>query len=350
MISIRWQVCCLALSATVGVKLVSCSQSQTTNLPRPNSSSPELSPSSVNPAPTFKVSVPLPPRLPATQPWKIAYVLKTQSDCYWQSVKQAAIAFGEDLAVDIRIIGSHRPQNAQFVEEQIILLAEQLKQGELDGLVLAPADSIRLVPIVEQAPLQGIPVIVMDTPLESNSILTFVGFDNLATGEAIGQWVVQKLGGAGNILILEGAGHHDNALERHKGFLAGLKTGDMKVLSTRSANWDLVEAQEIVRKWLRQYPHIDAILAANDEMALGAIAAITESGRQDILVTGFDGSQKALAALQSSQLATTIDQIPEHQVRLAIELMIAHLESQQPLPPKILLKNMKLITPNNLVD
>ncbi len=92
------------------------------------------------------------------------------------------------------------------------------------------------------------------------------------------------------------------------------------------------------------------MLAANDEMALGAIAAITESGRQDILITGFDGSQKALAALQSGQLAATINSIPEHQARLTIELTIDRLETQQPLPPKILLKNMKLITRDHLVD
>ena len=355
MISSRMQVGYFALIATGTVVLMGCRPLQPDPAPQPQAVEREASPASADASSSFNTSsfnilAPLPDRVPATQSWKIAYVLKTQTDPYWQRVKQAAISSGEALAVDIDLLGVDQPQKTEFVEEQILLIAEHLKQGELDGLILDPADSIRLAPVVEKAAAQGIPVIVMDTPLESDAILTFIGFDNFAAGQTMGQWVVQQLGGSGNVLVLEGARHHDNAIERHNGFLAGLKTGDIQVLATRSANWNLAEAEAIVRRWLTQYPTVDAIIAANDQMALGAIAAIQASDRRDILITGFDGSQSGLAALQAGQLDATIDQIPEHQARIAIELMIHYLERGESLPPTILLENKKLITRNALVD
>ena len=337
----RCSVWILLVALSLG--LASCDRPREANFPPPGAASPEFSPSPETDA-LFEVSVDLPEPVPATQPWNIAYALKTQKDPYWQRVKSAAIATGENLGVNIRIIASDVPQTAEFVEDQIQAIAEEIEAGELDGLILGPADSLRPIPVVEKAATLGIPVITMDTPLESDSILTFVGLDNFAAGKAMGEWVVQKLGNSGNVAILEGSPHHDNARERQSGFLAGLGTGKIDIVATQSAHWDREEAREIVREWLAVYPKVDAIIAANDEMALGAIAAMAESDRQDILVTGFDGSQNGLNALHAGKLAATIDQIPEHQARITIELMIRHLEGQEALPPTVLLDNTRLIT------
>ncbi|MEM9244978.1 MAG: sugar ABC transporter substrate-binding protein, partial [Cyanobacteria bacterium P01_F01_bin.153] len=255
-----------------------------------------------------------------TQPWKIAYVLKTLDDPYWQRVGKAAQALGEELSINVQIEGTYNPPNSEFVEEQIVLISRLLEQEDLDGIVVGPTDSIRLVPIIEKAAAKGIPVIAIDTPVSSENILTFVGFDNFVAGESVGQWVVEQLGGAGNILILEGPKHHDNAIERHKGFLAGLRTGKIKILASQSARWDLKEAQDLTEKWLAQYPKVDAIIAANDNMALGAVAAIQSGNYSNILVAGFDGSKAGLAAVQSQELDATIDQPPEEQSQITMQL------------------------------
>ncbi|NEP73172.1 MAG: sugar ABC transporter substrate-binding protein [Okeania sp. SIO2G4] len=148
----------------------------------------------------------------------------------------------------------------------MILVANLIETEEIDGIIIGSSDSIRLVPAVEKAINSGIPVIAMDTPLNSDRILTFVGFDNFAAGKSMGEWVVKNLGGKGTVAILDGAPNHDNSIQRRLGFTAGLKTGDMKIIAIESANWEQSKAQEITTKLLKNFDNIDAIIAANDSM------------------------------------------------------------------------------------
>jgi ABC-type sugar transport system substrate-binding protein len=260
-------------------------------------------------------------------------------------MERAALDWSEKLGVNLTVVGSDHPQTTEFVEEQILLINQQLEAGTLKGLLLGPADSLQLVPIVEKAVAQGIPVITVDTPVNTDAPLCFVGFDNQAAGEAIGTWVVEQLGGKGRVLILEGSQHHDNALDRSQGFLAGLRTGkQIIVLDRQPADWDYDQAKNRTAAWLTQYPEVDAIVAANDDMALGAIAALKAANRQNVLVTGFDGSETGLKAIAAGDLGATIDQVPEAQIHLALQLMITYLENPQPLPPSVLLKNTEVIS------
>lgn len=325
----------LFVGVGMALELCSCATSVEVSHPPPEgSSNSEIS-----------ISVALPEPVPATQEWKIVIVTKEISDPYWQRVEKAALDYGEASPVQIEVVGLDKPQKPEFVEDQILLVEQQLQNAELDALILAPADSIKLVDIVEKAVQQGIPVAIIDTPLASTSILTYVGFDNFAAAETIGSWVVQQLDGQGKVVILQGSIHQDNALDRHNGFLAGLKTGKIQILSTRSANWDFQAAQAITSIWLAQHSNIDALIAADDQMALGALAAISAQGEEkDILVTGFDGSAEALAKIGTEELAVTIDQLPELQVKIALDLVINYLEKQETLPPQVLLRNSKLIT------
>ncbi len=129
-------------------------------------------------------------------------------------------------------------------------MANLIKTGEMDGIIIGHTDSIRLIPVVEKAIDSGIPVIAMVPPININKILTFVGFDNFAAGKSASEWVVKKLGRKDQMVILDGAHNHDNAINRRQGFMAGLKTGNMKVLAIDSANWDKSKGKKIVTTWL----------------------------------------------------------------------------------------------------
>lgn len=297
----------------------------------------------------LQVSEALPSFISAHQAWPLVYVLKTRSVPYWQRMEQAAMDWSKQLGVNLTVVGSEHPQTTEFVQDQILLVNEQLEAGTLKGLLLGPADSVQLVPVVEKAVAQGIPVITLDTPVNTNVPLCFVGFDNSAAGEAIGAWVVEQLKGKGRVLILEGSQHHDNALDRSQGFLAGLRTGkQITILDRQPADWDYQQAKTLTEEWLGQYSQVDAIVAANDDMALGAIEALKEANRQNVLVTGFDGSEAGLKAIEAGDMAATIDQAPEAQVHLALQLMITYLERPQPLPPSVLIKNTQVINRSTL--
>jgi ABC-type sugar transport system substrate-binding protein len=166
----------------------------------------------------------------------------------------------------------------------------------------------------------------------------------------LGQWVVKQLGGKGNALILEGPADQQNAVERRNGFLAGLQGGDMDVLDTQPADWEIEPARTITAAWLDAFDHIDVIMAANDDMALGAIAAVAQAGRQEIVITGFDATEAGLAAIKARQMSATIDQAPGKQARLAVQLLVRHLEKGETFPPIILMPETPLVTSQNVGD
>lgn len=293
----------------------------------------------------------------ASQSWRIAFIPKFKLygetghlSSYWQPAWDGAQKAGEDFNIQVELVVSDTlgTTDAEYVEPQIRLVADLIEKGEIDGLVIAPFDSTRLASVIEQAIDVGIHVVAMDTPVNSDQLLSFVVFDNFSAGKAVGEWVVQELGGKGKVLILDGPQDQQNAIERRNGFLAGLKGGDIEVLDTESADWEIEPASRITSAWLARFAEVDAIIAANDNMALGAAQAITDAGRQNIIVTGFDATDIALQAIADGQISATVDQAPGEQTRLAIQVLIKHLETGETFPPVIFLPNIPLVTQENV--
>jgi ribose transport system substrate-binding protein len=304
-------------------------------------------------------TVDLTTELKASQAWRIAFVPKEKFyartgnlGAYWQPAWEGAEQAGKDFGVEVKLMALDVfcETDAECVEPQIRLIADLIERGDIDGLVVAPLDSDRLAPVVNKAIAAGIPTLAMDTAVNSDQLLTFVTFDNFAAGQIIGKWVVEQLGGRGKVTILEGPSDQQNAVDRRNGFLAGLQGGDIDVLDTQSGDWEIEPAQEITTAWLQKYADIDVILAANDDMALGAAQAIAEAHRQGIIVTGFDATDAGLAAIEAGQVAATIDQAPGKQARLAIQLLLRHLETGETFPSIIFLPEIPLVTPENVGD
>ena len=285
----------------------------------------------------------------ASKPWNILIVVKDtfnpeteeHGDLYQEQVWQGAVKAGEDFGVNVELL----PNTCHTcVEDQIRAIAERVDRGDIDGIVIMVTDSIRVAPVVEKAIARGIPVVAMDTPLNSENILTFVVFDNVEGGKVMGEWLVKKLGGQGRVLILDGALEQQNAVDRREGFLAGLRTGKIDILDTQSAQWSREKAREITQQWLQQYPDIDAIVAANYTMAAGAGEIVARANLQDeIIVTGFDAMPPALKLIEDGAIAATIDQTPDRQARLSVQLLLRHLENGETFPARILIPDIPLI-------
>jgi len=295
----------------------------------------------------------------ATQPLRIAFIPKFKLfgetghlSSYWQPAWDGAQKAGIDFGIQVELVVDKTlgSTDAEYVEPQIRLVADLIQKGEIDGLIVAPFDSNRLAPIIEKAIESGIPVVAMDTPVNSDQLLSSVLFDNFTAGKAMGEWVVRQLGGKGKVLILDGPQDQQNAVDRRNGFLAGLKSGDIEVLNTKSADWEIEPAKKITTDWLNQYTEVDAIIAANDNMALGAAQAVADAKRAGILITGFDATDQALQALATGKISATIDQAPGEQVRLAIQLLIRYIENGEEFPPIIYLPRIPLVTQENVQE
>ena len=314
-------------------------------------------------APTTNTSVAAPTQqldfteIKASQSWRIAFIPKFKLygetghlSSYWQPAWDGAQKAGGDFNVQVELVVADTlgSTDAEYVEPQIRLVAELIEKGEIDGLVIAPFDSNRLASVIEQAVEAGIHVVAMDTPVNSDQLLAFVVFDNFSAGKAVGEWVVQELGGKGKVLILDGPQDQQNAIERRNGFLAGLKSGDIEVLDTETADWEIGPARQITAERLNRFSEVDAIIATNDNMALGAAQAIADAGGKNIIVTGFDATDVALQAIADGQISATVDQAPGEQARLAIQVLIKHLETGETFPPVIFLPNIPLVSKENV--
>ena len=338
-----------ALATAAAFLLASCSRSSNnrTNLPAPL---PSLAASAA--APTVS---PLP--LKATRAYRIAFIPKFKLlgetgrlSTYWQPAWEGAKQAGAASGVRLQLVTSNVRGNldADYVEPQIRLVADLIARRQVDGLVIAPFDSNRLAPVVEKAIAAGIPTVALDTPINSGLVVTFVAFDNFAAGKVLGAWVVQQLGGKGKVLILDGPLDQQNAVDRRRGFLAGLQTGNVDILNAKSGDWEIEPARQITQAWLAQYPEAGAILAANDNMALGAAQAAKAMQRPGLLITGFDATAAALAAIREGTIAATVDQSPGEQARLAILALVHRLETHATFPPILSVNKVALVTRENV--
>jgi ribose transport system substrate-binding protein len=342
----------IALGMVLGVCLGACGGLPSATPPRPTVG---VSVSAATPEPTPAID--LKTEIKATRPWKIAFAPKFKLygetghlSAYWQpaweGAQQAGLAAGVNVELIVAKVSGQ--SDADYVEPQIRLIADLIETHAVDGLIIAPFDSNRLAPVVDKAIAAGIPTIAMDTPVNSDHLLTYVAFDNRAAGQVVGEWVVRRLGGPGRALILEGPPDQQNAVERRNGFSAGLQTGDIDVLNTQPADWESEPARKITAAWLKMYPQVDAILAANDTMALGAAQAVAEAKRTGILITGFDATAQGVAAVEAGQIAAPLDQAPGQQARLALQLLLRRLERGETFPPIIYLPDGLMVTPDNV--
>ena len=280
----------------------------------------------------------------ATKPWRIAFMLKSreQENYFWKRVSNGIESAASEYGVEVEI-HDHISESSTVSMQSGMM--QWLTSTRPDGIILVPVDTQKLAPFVEQAVARGIPVLIYDTPLTSKQTVTQLLFDNEAGAYRLGQWLVQRLGGSGKVLILEGAQGSANAGQRSAGLLrAFAEATGIEVMERRSADWLRSEAERIVADWLDRYPEIDAIAAGNDQMALGAAQAVSMVGRSDIVITGFDGNHDAVEAIKAGRMHASVDQQPEKVAAQAVQLMVRHLETGESYPPLIHWPDAPLIT------
>lgn len=343
---VRW----LLLVIVVCVALVGCDSNDepTATIPPVETARPTLTPDP---------SLDLLAEVPATQRWNLVFIPKYlvnedgTTSPYWTTAWDALQAAADEFGVTIeryptRILCAD--DLAGCVREQIQLVDDAIMAGTVDGIIIGPLDSNRLVPVVEKAMEAGIPVVVIDTPVNTDNLLTYIQFSNYEAGKMLGQWVVEQLGGSGHVLVATGPESEQNAVDRRNGYLAGLQTGDIDILEVVDIGWDNDLAAATLTRWLTQYDDIDAIMFPNDDTAVsGGIAMIHEAGRGDMIITGFDANV-GLAAIKAGDMDATIGQPIDRISRLAVQLLIRHLETGEMFPYIVDYPEIPLITADNV--
>lgn len=236
--------------------------------------------------------------------------------------------------------------------KQIADIEAAIVQG-VDGIILAPAEADALAGAVKQAIDAGIPVVTVDRPVNGvPEVLANVAADNFKGAEAQGEAVVKAFPDGATIVNLQGIPGDKTANDRNGGAHKVLDAAGKKYafVAEQAANFSRdkgLEVTENILTGLAQAPQV--IIAANDDMALGAAQAVEARGlKGKVAIYGYDGSEGALKAVKSGDLAATVDQFPGRQGRTAIDTLVSFIrEGTKPQTNDILVSPVA-ITANNL--
>jgi ribose transport system substrate-binding protein len=220
--------------------------------------------------------------------------------------------------------------------EQIGLI-EEVISNKPAAVVLAPFDPKLMLPAVDKLNAAGIPVTNVNERLSSDKVVSYVGTDDYALALTTARYVIKAMGGKGNVVILEGPDNLPTSIARVQAYRDAVKeTPEVKLLASKSANYARTPAIEVMKSFLRLYPQIAGVLAANDPMAIGAIEALRAANKK-ALVVGINASKEVLEFIKSGELLGSGDYNGFLQGCFGVEIALRNLRSE-PVPKEIKLK------------
>jgi len=264
----------------------------------------------------------------------IALVMKSLSNPFFFKMEVGAREYAKDENIPLEVFGL---ENETETARQISIV-EDLISRNYGAIVIAPADSIKLVKICKKAMEKGIVVINIDNPFHKETMvqlgvsIPFVGSDNYAGAQMVGNYIKRKLKGHGRVLVIEGIRGVENADLRKKGFIESVTdNSQIEIVASESANWHTEEALALTVNLLNTNKNIDAIFCANDSMALGAMQAIDLLGMsQKIIVAGYDNIESVHTEIRNARIKATIEQHPELMGKYGVKLAFNQLKGIKP--------------------
>ncbi|WP_141629897.1 D-ribose ABC transporter substrate-binding protein [Salinibacterium sp. PAMC 21357] len=233
----------------------------------------------------------------------ITIIVNDPANPYWKTEGDVAKAAAEELGYEATV-GAHKGDTN--TENTLIDTAISNKSV---AIILDPANADGSVAAVQKADAAGIPVFLVNAEINETGLAKAQLVSNNAQGAAIGaqEWVAQ-MGEVGDYVELFGAPSDNNAQTRSNGFTTVIgQYPDLVQAGSEVADWDRTKGHDKMQSLLQSNPALTGVISGNDEMALGAIAALKEAGKLDgVIVGGFDGSPDAVDAVAAGELAYTV--------------------------------------------
>jgi len=275
--------------------------------------------------------------------------LSTLNNPFFVSVQEGAQQEADLVGANLVVTDAQNDLSKQVSDVQ-----DLIQQG-VDVLLINPVDSAGIVPAVRQANDAGIPVFAIDRGIDTSSgaqVVAQIASDNVFGGRLQARFINEQLGGSGNVVELEGIPGTSAARDRKQGFedeLGEIAPG-IEIIANQPAGFDQAEGLSVMQNILQANPNqIDAVVAANDSMALGALQAIQQAGAtrpngERILVVGFDAIDQALEQIGMGAMDATIAQQPALMGQLGVSagrlvalnsLIFSQLENGQFMPVEV---------------
>ncbi|WP_370159328.1 D-ribose ABC transporter substrate-binding protein [Salipiger bermudensis] len=233
----------------------------------------------------------------------ISIIVNDPSNPYWFTEGEVAKATAEELGYDANVAAHKGDTNTEST------LVDTAITNQAKAIILDPANADGSVGAVKKAVEAGIPVFIVNAEINQSGLAKAQLVSNNAQGAALGAMAwVEAIGGEGSYVELFGAPSDNNAQTRSNGFETVLtQYPDLEKKAQEVANWDRTQGYSKMQSMLQANPDIKGVISGNDEMALGAIAALKEAGQlEGMVVGGFDGSPDAVDAVKAGELTYTV--------------------------------------------
>ena len=261
----------------------------------------------------------------------IAVFTKNFTNPAYEAFRIAADQIGRGTGAKIMHYVPKQPDN---VDEQKAMV-EQVLKDRPDAVIFTPVDDVAMIPSVQKLNDAKIPVVLVTNPLPG-SFVTYIGADDFEIGYREARYLFEKLGGKGKIVVIEGVPAAPTNRERLRGYKrAFAEFPGIEVLGSGVGNYQQPDAKRVMEKFLAEHRQIDAVLAANDGMALGVLEALKEANRTSIVI-GINGIVPAVKQIETGAILASVDfnmfKIGCTATRAAVRYL-----KREPLPEKVIL-------------
>lgn len=277
---------------------------------------------------------------------RIAYIQTGPYDYYVRGVDGAKAA-ASTLNASIEVFNSDGKP-----EKEIANVEDAISRG-VDGMIIFSVGQSSLQADLAKAKAANIPVTVLygyDQAIESQG-LVFIQAPVTVTGAKAGEWLAKNVT-AGEVAIIQGALGRGDAEAYTSSFKTALAANAaLKVVATPDAGWDRAKAQAAMADVLTANPGLKAVFVQNEDMALGAVAAIKAAGKQgQVTVVAQNGSPDGLKAIEAGDIAATVAWSPSEEAQMALKRLVDFLRDGTQPAPKLCNTPTTVVTKANLAE
>ena len=233
----------------------------------------------------------------------IGLSVSTQNNPFFVTLVEGAKAAADKAGVQLVVVDAGDDASKQVSD------IEDLVAKNVSVLIVNPVDSDTVTGAVQSAVNKGVKVISADRAVNGVDIDCQIASDNILGAELATQYIVDQLGEGAKIAELQGTVGASAANDRGTGF-HNIADEKLEVVASQPADFDRTKGMNVMENMLQANGSIQAVFAANDEMALGAMQAVAATGK-NILIVGFDATDDAIAAIKEGKMSATIAQQPD---------------------------------------
>lgn len=271
---------------------------------------------------------------------RIGFAVSTLDNPFFQEMKDGIEKAAAELGASVVVLNAVNDADTQV--KQVRTLTEQ----RVRAIIINPVDSTRSAPAVDVAESALVPLVTVDRTINGSEVASEVASDNVQGGALAA--IALGRAATGEVVHLRGVTGASATVDRGAGFEQGMNSGGIKVVARQNADFSRARALSVMTNLLRGNTRIKGVFADNDEMALGAIAALGAKAGKDVHVVGFDGTREAFAAIEAGTMAATVAQQPGLLGRKAVEQAVKAVRGER--VQRVVDVPVKVVTKDNLAE